>query len=124
MFKNGSVFSGKTKEEIFFQDFKSFDIEDKKVGVSQILTTDVDSFLHQKNDYIKLIEEISFDKNYDVLAMFVTDIIGECSYIFYNKNSQSIFDFCFGDCIQGKPLEGIVSRKKQIIPLIMKALGH
>ena len=124
MFKNGSIFSGKTKEEIFFQDFKSFDIDDKKVGVSQILTTDVDSFLHQKNDYIKLIEEISFDKNYDVLAMFVTDIIGECSYIFYNKHSQNIFDFCFGDCVQGKPLEGIVSRKKQIIPLIMNALGH
>lgn len=124
MFKNGSIFSGKTKEEIFFQDFKSFDIEDKKVGVSQVLTTDVDSFLNQQKDYIQIIEEISFDKNYDVIAMFVTDIIGECSYIFYNKQSQSIFDYCFDSCYQGKRLDGFVSRKKQIIPLIMKALGH
>lgn len=124
MFKNGSIFAGKTKEEIFFQDFKSFDIDDKKVGVSQVLTTDVDSFINQKNDYVNLIEDISFDKNYDVLAMFVTDIIGECSYIFYNKSSQSIFDFCFKDCYQSKKLDGFVSRKKQIIPLIMKALGH
>ena len=124
MFKNGSIFSGKTKEEIFFQDFKSFDIDDKKVGVSQVLTTDFDSFLNQKNEYINLIEEIAFDKNYNVLAMFVTDIIGECSYIFYNKSSQNIFNFCFDECYQGKKLDGFVSRKKQIIPLIMKALGH
>lgn len=124
MFKNGSIFSGKTKEEIFFQDFKSFDIEDKKVGISQVLTTNTDSFLNQKNDYIKLIEDISFDKNYNVLAMFVTDIVGECSYIFYNKASQSIFDFCFEECYQGMKLDGLISRKKQIIPLIMKSLGH
>lgn len=124
MFKNGSIFSGKTKEEIFFQDFKSFDIDDKRVGVSQVLTTNTDTFLNQKDAYLELIEEISFDKNYNVLAMFVTDIIGECSYIFYNKSSQSIFDFCFEDCYQGKKLDGFVSRKKQIIPLIMKSLGH
>ena len=124
MFKNGSVFSGKTKEEIFFQDFKSFEIEDKKVGVSQVLTTDIDSFINQKKDYLVLIEDTCFDKNYNVLAMFVTDIIGECSYIFYNKASQNIFDYCFGECYEGKKLEGFVSRKKQIIPLIMKALGH
>lgn len=124
MFKNGSIFSGKTKEEIFFQDFKSFEIDDKNVGISQVLTTDIDAFINQKKDYISLIEDISFDKNYHILAMFVTDILGECSYIFYNKSSQNIFDFCFGDCYEGKRLDGYVSRKKQIIPVIMKALGH
>lgn len=124
MFKNGSIFAGKSKEEIFFQDFKSFDIDDKKVGVSQVLTTDVESFINQKNEYINLIEDLAFDKNYNVLAMFVTDIIGECSYVFYNKASKNIMDFCFEECYEGKCLEGIVSRKKQIIPLIMKALGH
>jgi len=124
MFKMGSVFVGKTYEEIFFQDFKSFDIDDKKFGVSQVLTVDVEEFLSNKKHYLKLIEEIAFDKNYDVLSMFVTDIINECSYVFYNKDSQSIFDFCFKDCTQGKLLPGFVSRKKQIIPLIMKALGH
>lgn len=124
MFKMGSVFGEKTYEEIFFQDFKSFDIDDKKIGVSQVLTVDIEEFLKNKKHYLNLIEEVAFDKNYDVLSMFVTDIINECSYVFYNKDSKSVFDFCFKDCTQGKILPGVVSRKKQIIPLIMKALGH
>jgi len=124
MFKMGSVFAEKTYEEIFFQDFKAFDIDDKKIGVSQVLTVDVEEFLTNKKHYLNLIEDIAFDKNYDVLAMFVTDIINECSYVFYNKEAKSVFDFCFKDCSQGKVLPGVVSRKKQIIPVIMKALGH
>ena len=124
MFKFGSLFSGKTYEEIFFQDFKSFEIEDKKIGVSQVLTIDIEEFIKNQKHYTKLIEEISFDKGYDILSLFITDIINECSYIFYNKDSQSVFDYCFKSCFQGKQLQGYISRKKQIIPLIMKAVGY
>ena len=52
--------------------------------------------------------------------MFVTDILTNGSYIYYNDSAHEVLDNCFGaDLKQGKYLEGIVSRKKQVIPVIM-----
>ena len=76
-----------------------------------------------KSTIIKLINDLAVNGEYDIVALFVTDILRNGSYIFYNDNSCDILDECFGhDLVQGKYLEGIVSRKKQVIPTIMERL--
>lgn len=123
MFKAGSTLEGKTEDEIFYTDFKNFSIEGKKVGVSQISTVSPDSILDNSEKYIKLINDLAHNSEYDIVALFVTDILKNGSYIFYNDNSCDILDECFGyDLKQGKYLDGIVSRKKQVIPTIMERL--
>lgn len=123
MFKAGSTLEGKTEEEIFYTDFKNFSIEGRKVGVSQISTVSADSILNNAEKYIKLINDLAKNSEYDIVALFVTDILKNGSYIFYNDNSCDILDECFGhDLVQGKYLDGIVSRKKQVIPAIMERL--
>ena len=123
MFKAGSTLEGKTEDEIFYTDFKNFSIEGKKVGVSQISTVSPDSILDNSEKYIKLINDLAHNSEYDIVALFVTDILRNGSYIFYNDNSCDILDECFGhDLKQGKYLDGIVSRKKQVIPTIMERL--
>lgn len=123
MFKAGSTLEGKTEDEIFYTDFKNFSIEGKKVGVSQISTVSPDSILDNSEKYIKLINDLAHNSEYDIVALFVTDILRNGSYIFYNDNSCNILDECFGhDLKQGKYLDGIVSRKKQVIPTIMERL--
>ena len=123
MFEAGSTLEGKTEDEIFYTDFKNFSIEGKKVGVSQISTVSPNSILDNSEKYIKLINDLAVNSEYDIVALFVTDILRNGSYIFYNDNSCDILDECFGhDLAQGKYLEGIVSRKKQVIPTIMERL--
>lgn len=123
MFKAGSTLEGKTEDEIFYTDFKNFSIEGKKVGVSQISTVSPNSILDNSEKYIKLINDLAHNSEYDIVALFVTDILKNGSYIFYNDNSCDILDECFGhDLKQGKYLDGIVSRKKQVIPTIMERL--
>ena len=123
MFKAGSTLEGKTDDEIFYTDFKNFSIEGKKVGVSQISTVSPNSILDNSEKYIKLINDLAHNSEYDIVALFVTDILRNGSYIFYNDNSCDILDECFGhDLKQGKYLDGIVSRKKQVIPTIMERL--
>ena len=123
MFEAGSTLEGKTEDEIFYTDFKNFSIEGKKVGVSQISTVSPNSILDNSEKYIKLINDLAVNGEYDIVALFVTDILRNGSYIFYNDNSCDILDECFGhDLVQGKYLEGIVSRKKQVIPTIMERL--
>ena len=120
MFKAGSSLKGKSEEEIFYTDFKNFTVEGKKVGVSQISTVSVSDIIENEDNYKKLINDIAKNNDYYRLAFFVTDILTNGSYIYYNDSAHEVLDNCFGaDLKQGKYLEGIVSRKKQVIPVIM-----
>ena len=120
MFKAGSSLKGKSEEEIFYTDFKNFTVEGKKVGVSQISTVSVSDITENEENYKKLINERAENNNYYILALFVTDILTNGSYIYYNDSAHEVLDNCFGsDLKQGKYLDGVVSRKKQVIPVIM-----
>ena len=45
LFKAGTSLEGKTPKDLFYQDFKIFNIGDLKVGVSQTTTTYMDGLL-------------------------------------------------------------------------------
>lgn len=124
MFKAGSSIKGKTKEEVLYTDFKNFDIDGKKVGIGQIFTLDVEEFFQEKDSYIKLINSVAKNQDYYIVALFVTDIIKNGSYIFYNENAQDTLDNCFDEpnLKEGSYLQNYVSRKKQIIPNIMRIM--
>ena len=124
MLKAGSSLKGKTKEEILYMDFKNFTINDKKVGIGQITTLNIDEIMEEKEEYIKLINEVATNNDYYIVGLFATDIIKNGSYMFYNDSADDVLDNCFGveDIYQGYYLDGVVSRKKQIIPNIMNEL--
>lgn len=121
MFEAGSSIAGKSVEEIIFGDFKNFNIENKKIGVSQISTTNAKEILNNIDEYEKTIDNIASINDYYVLALFVTDIINEGSYVIYSNNAKEILkeSFNIDEIKQGYYLDNIVSRKKQIIPNIM-----
>lgn len=124
MFEAGSSLEGKTPSEIIFGDFKNFNIENKKIGISQFLTTNAKEIINNMNEYVKTINELAKVNEYDVLGLFVTDIINEGSYIIYSDNSKDILEksFNISPLKEGYYIEKIVSRKKQIIPNIMEYL--
>lgn len=124
MFKAGTTLVGKTKLEIVNEDIKLFPIEDKTIAVSQVFTLNVDEILNEKDEYIQIIEQLKDMKNCDYVILCVTDIIKNCSYIFYTDNGKNILSEAFNapDIKQGHYLEGCVSRKKQIVPAIMDIL--
>lgn len=126
MFEAGSELKDKTKEEIIYHDFKLFHVEDKQIGVGQIFTT---SFNYNEKDileYQKLLDTISVNNNYVIVALFITDIIKNGSYIIYNTKSESIMSDAFGieNIKQGTYLQDVVSRKKQMIPQVIEVLEN
>ena len=120
MFKAGSSLRGKTEEEIYYTDFKNFTIDGKKFGISQVSTIYVNDIIENSDKYIAIMNNLAKNNDYDVAALFVTDILNNGSYVFYNDSSYNILDNCFTDLKQGLFLDGVVSRKKQIIPTIME----
>jgi len=124
MFKAGTKLDGKSKEEILNEDMKIFPINDKKVAISQIFTLNADEVLKDKQEYTEVMENICKSKDYDIFAFCVTDIDSQGSYLLYNSDSETILREALGldEIEQGVYMQGIVSRKKQFVPMIMKYL--
>lgn len=124
MLKEGCSTKGKSMEDILFTDFKNFTIENKKIGIGQITTFDINEFLDNKQNYIDMINKITKYKEYDIIALFATDIIKDGSYIFFNDEAKETFELAFDieNIEEGHFLNGIISRKKQIIPNIIDVL--
>ena len=124
MFEAGSELKYKTKEEIIYHDFKLFHVNDEQIGVGQIFTTSFDYKEQDILEYQKLLDNISMNNNYVVVALFITDIIKNGSYIIYNTKAKSIMSDAFDieDIKQGEFLQDIVSRKKQMIPQMIEVL--
>lgn len=122
MFKAGTNINGKTTEEIINSDLKAFQIGDEKIGVSQLLTLSAEEILEEKEKYIESMERIKEAKGYSMLVMFITDIMKKGSFVLYCENAKKRLEDAMevDEMYQGMFMKGILSRKKQIIPKIMK----
>ena len=124
MFKAGTSLQGKTIEEIVNTDIKGFTSDDISFAVSQVFTLDIDSVLSHKGEYIQYINELAKNKNYRLVLLVITDIIRNGSYLLYTDGSGEIVadGFDITDIKQGTYIDGVVSRKKQIVPAIMEVI--
>lgn len=124
MLKAGSSLKGKTKEEILYTDFKNFEFDDKKMGIGQISTFDISEIKKDSDEYVEMINKIATNNDYDLLALFATDILNNGSYVFFNDSAKDIVaeGYKVEDIYQGYYLDGCVSRKKQMVPNLMETL--
>lgn len=123
MFKANDVAKSKSIKEIVYMDFKSFDIDKKKIGIGQINTLNSKAILKQKSSYIRFLNKESDIYKYDVLLFVITDIFKNGSYILFNQKSKQIIESSFGENTEeGSFILGMVSRKKQVLPTLMSSL--
>ena len=124
MLKAGTSIVGKTKEEVLYNDFKEFNVNNRKIGIGQIFTMNFDEIKKDIDDYVKLIEDTVKNNNYYMINLYITDIVKKGSYVLYNENSKELLENCLNirDLYQGYYIDGVVSRKKQVIPYIMDEL--
>ena len=124
MFKAGTNLDGKTIDQIINTDIKVFQIEDEKIAVSQVLTLSAEEILEKKEEYISAIERIKEQKGFTMFVIFITDIMKKGSFMLYCESAKNKLEDAFKlDKIeQGIFLDGVLSRKKQIIPKIMRTV--
>ena len=124
MLKAGTSLKGKTEEDILFGDFKMYEVNNKKICVTQVSTFDIKDFSDSIEKYKDLLNKNAENNNYNVFAFFITDILKNGSYVYYNDSAQEIMEKAFDikDMEQGTYIDGCVSRKKQVIPKLMRVL--
>lgn len=127
MFKAGSDFKNRTAEEIFYSDFKIFHTEEYDFGVAQVSAMSreqLDKVAEQLRPFMK---EVLGEKRLDMVYAMLTDILEESSkIIFQGHDAGRILSEAFDkeENENGILLEGIVSRKKQLIPTLMNAMAE
>ncbi len=122
MFKAGTSLTGKTIEEIVTADLKAYPFEEDKFAISQIFTLNFEDIYRKKDEYLDFIEKIQTEREYKIVVVAVTDILKNGSYLFFTEKAQEILEDAFGilGIEQGTFIDGIVSRKKQIVPKILE----
>lgn len=126
MFKAGTSLTGKTPKELLNQDFKSFIINEEKVGISQVYTMDPDSLKEMRDKLIVTMEERSKEYGYSIFILMLTDIFKQASeMIVVGPNKESAAQ-AFNKVLDGHSFyaPGVLSRKKQVIPPITNILSN
>ncbi len=125
MFAAGSNLKAKSAEEIFYQDFKKFELNKANFGVGQITSMNPEELEEIKDRLIPYMEKTFGSHGESMLFFMLTDIIHETTELLcYGGESLELAQEAF----HTKPTErslvlpGVVSRKKQLIPAFMNIL--
>ncbi|SFG10269.1 manganese-dependent inorganic pyrophosphatase [Lachnospiraceae bacterium C7] len=128
MFEAGSNFAEKTEEEILNQDFKIFHAGDISFGVDQISAMSKKQLDEVKARLIPALPGMLEEKGIDMVYVMLTDILNESTDLICDgENSKETATAAFANAKKTDDslwLEGVVSRKKQLIPSLMGAIGE
>ena len=125
LLKAGTDISDYSAEKIIDLDAKLFEESGKKFVINQVNTADIDDVLKRKEEFVEAIKKVVDEKGLAFYVFVITDIVNTNSKAFAVGADKDILEKAFkvkfdnDDCVF---LEGVVSRKKQITPTIIKAL--
>ena len=125
MFRAGSSLAGKSAEEICFQDFKQFTVNDIVFGVGQINSMNKDELEEIREVVAPHLSEVLKKNNLQMVYFMLTDILDESTELLCvgNNAKEYIVDAFDLDGDTDKILlKGVVSRKKQLIPTLVGVL--
>ncbi|MDP0493760.1 MAG: putative manganese-dependent inorganic diphosphatase [Fusobacterium sp. JB021] len=119
----GTSTSDLSSFEILVADLKEFKMNSLKIAISQINTVDIDGVLEKQKDLEKTMAEVNLNNDYNLSILLITDIIKSGSYALIIGGNKNIVEKAFEVKIKDNLvwLEGVVSRKKQVVPFLMAA---
>lgn len=119
----GTTLSDKTPDEIITMDMKEFDMNGKTVAIAQVNTVDTKGTLSMQADLEKAMNDRINAKGYDLFVLIITDIVKAGSYVLATGKSPELVEKGFKVTLENNTawLEGVVSRKKQVVPFMLEA---
>ncbi len=125
MFEAGSDLSSRSTEEIFYQDYKTFNTSGKDFGVGQI-TSVSQAGLQQIQPNIQEFMEKKVKENPNMMFFFMlTNILEESTtLVCCGSGAKDLLQIAYHQEIgdDGIVIPGMVSRKKQLLPDLIAAI--
>ena len=119
-----SLGENKSAKDLMYTDFKDFHIAGHYLGVSQITCVDSVSMLARKEEFLAEMEKARAEKGYSIMILMLTDVLLEGTQIIFLGDSDDIAQ-AFSVEPKGNTLflPGVMSRKKQVIPMLSALWG-
>lgn len=123
MLKSGADLSDKTALELLYIDSKPFTMGNYTVQVGQVNTVDLQTIEARKEEIMQALNDEVAAKGFDLFLFVATDILESNSLAYVAGKAQFIVEKAFNVTVENDAvlLPGVVSRKKQIVPVMTKA---
>ena len=124
MLKAGTDLSSFTIEQILDLDAKAITLKDKKSIIAQVNTASIPEVMKMKSDLESGINKIINEKGLDLYMFLITDIINSNSQVIALGNSANAVEKAYNVKLENNTalLEGVVSRKKQVVPIMSESI--
>jgi manganese-dependent inorganic pyrophosphatase len=126
MFQAGSSLEGMSPKQILYNDFKDYNLGKYKIGIGQINAGDKENVKKLKTSLLEHMQAVQKQSGYSLLLLMMTDIVREGSYLLFSGNMEDLIRNAFHVEPQDNEvyLDGMVSRKKQVLPLLTNAIHN
>lgn len=123
MLKAGADLSQKTIPELISLDAKEFAMGDYRIEIAQVNTVDANDVLSRKAEVEAAMAVKMLDKELDLFVFAITNILTNDSEALVVGKKTDLFEQAFNVKLVGglATLPGVVSRKKQIVPVLTAA---
>ncbi|MEW6995273.1 manganese-dependent inorganic pyrophosphatase [Colwelliaceae bacterium MEBiC 14330] len=123
MFKVKSAVEGTPIRDLVKRDFKDFNMSGNKVGIGQLEVIDLSVFDEIKDELYADIAALKAEGERHSVFLLLTDIMKEGSELLVASDSDTLAEQAFGVAPNnGKAwLDGVLSRKKQVVPPLQAA---
>lgn len=120
MFLVKSAVEGTSAKDLVMRDYKEFDMGDCKVGVGQLEVVDLSVFDDKKKMLFDEMKRVKEEGGLHSVIVLLTDIMTEGSLLLVVSDDESKVEKAFGKKLENHEvwLEGVLSRKKQVIPFL------
>ncbi|MFW7362459.1 manganese-dependent inorganic pyrophosphatase [Vagococcus fluvialis] len=125
MLKAGTNLSDKTALQLIDGDAKTFSMGDKNLRIGQVNTVDVQDVLSRQAELEEEMAKQNEANSFDMFVLVVTNILDSDSVALVVGEPKEKLEEAFNVTLENNVafLEGVVSRKKQVVPQLTKAFS-
>ncbi len=122
MLKAGTDLSDYTAEQLINIDAKYTVMNENPLMIAQVNTVDIDDVLKNKEALEQAINNVISEKNLNLFVLAITDIVNSNSQIIALGNRTDMVEKAFNVKLEDNTafLPGVVSRKKQMVPVLQE----
>ena len=120
MLKAGTDLSSFSIEEILNLDAKQTTLKEVKAVINQVNTASIPEVMELKEKLEAGMNKIIDEKGLDLFMLLITDIVNSNSQVIALGKNASLVEKSYGVKLENNTalLKGVVSRKKQVIPIM------
>ena len=120
MFIVKSAVDGASARNLNTRDYKAFEMNSMKVGVNQLEMVDISALDDRKEDILEDMRKMKEEEGLHTILVLLTDIMKEGSQLLCVSDDVSKIEAAFSTKLENNQvwLDGVLSRKKQVIPFV------